>query len=302
MKRLLICGALTVVLALAAACGDSNNGSGPGGSPTPQVLSNEGIAPVAANSELAVGPNRFGLGLIDENNKPILGVPGTSVALKFYFQGALKSQADATFVWAIPDVAGFFVADVEFDQPGTWEAEATLTQNGDETKVRRFNFPVLAQGRAPTIGGTAPPSENLTIDDVSDISQISTDETPDAAFYQMTVAQALDAGKPFVVVFATPKFCQTRFCGPILDNIKSIAADFADLVTFIHIEPYELDANGDLVVGNDGFPKPVQATTDWGLISEPWIFVIDATGTVTARFEGAASPAELRAAIQPLVR
>ncbi|MGB2694626.1 MAG: hypothetical protein WBD55_05495 [Dehalococcoidia bacterium] len=299
---LLLAALLTAFALIASACGDSNNGTtGAGGSPTAIPLSNEGITPIAANSELAVGPNRFGLGLIDEDNKPILDAPGTSVALKFYYQDKLKSQADARFVWAIPDVAGLFVADVEFDQAGTWEAEATLTQSGDETKVRRFNFPVLAQGRAPTIGGKAPPSENLTINDVSDIAQISTDETPNTAFYQMTVAQALEAGKPFVVIFATPKFCQTRFCGPILDNIKAIAPDFADQVTFIHIEPYELDANGDLVVGSDGFPKPVQATSDWGLISEPWIFVVDAAGTVTARFEGAASPAELSAAIQPLV-
>lgn len=300
MRAALLLAVLLTTLALGAtACGDSE-GTG-GETSTPLSLSDEGIVPVSANSELVVGPNRFGLGLLDEDNRPILGGPGTSLSLAFYFRGQLKAETDATFVWAIPDEAGFFVANVEFDRPGTWEAEATLVQNGKERKVRRFNFPVRAEGEAPMIGERAPASENLTADDVPDLSRISTDEEPDPAFYQLTIAEALRTGKPTVVVFATPKFCQTRFCGPILENVKAIVPEFEGQVNFLHIEPYELDANGDLVVGDDGFPKPAAVTTEWHLRSEPWIFVLDSEGVVVARFEGAASPNELRAAIQPLV-
>ena len=41
----------------------------------------------------------------------------------------------------------------------------------------------------------------------------------------------------------------------------------------------------------------VPATDEWGLPSEPWVFVVDPSGVVTSAFEGAASDDELTAAI-----
>jgi hypothetical protein len=114
----------------------------------------------------------------------------------------------------------------------------------------------------------------------------------------MTVTQALAAHKPFVVVFATPAFCQSRLCGPELDNVKAIQPDFAGRVNFIHIEPYDLDQSGSLVTAPDGGPKTAQSTIDWNLLSEPWVFIVGADGKISDRFEGSASPDELRQAIQ----
>jgi hypothetical protein len=42
----------------------------------------------------------------------------------------------------------------------------------------------------------------------------------------------------------------------------------------------------------------VPAVTEWGLPTEPWLYVTDTTGTVTAAFEGAVSDDELRAALE----
>ena len=78
------------------------------------------------------------------------------------------------------------------------------------------------------------------------MTKISTDTNPDPAFYQTSVADALAAHKPFVLVFATPKFCQTKTCGPTLDKVKAVAAKHPD-VTFINVEPYLLeDVDGQL--------------------------------------------------------
>ena len=41
----------------------------------------------------------------------------------------------------------------------------------------------------------------------------------------------------------------------------------------------------------------VPAAVQWGLPDEPWIFVVDASGKVTAKFEGAVGSDELTAAI-----
>jgi len=285
MRRLIILLTLFASFALAAAaCG---------GDDEPETT----FTPIPGNSELIVGANRFAVGLIDKDNQPVLEAPGTSLHLRFFFEEELAFEQDAGFTWAIPDVNGFWVANIDFDQAGTWEAEAVLTRDGDETKVS-FVFPVLAEGNAPAVGDPAPPTKNLTLQLEPNVRKISTDEEPDPAFYQMNVAQALQAGRPFVVVFATPAFCQTQFCGPVVENVREVKAEFAADVNFIHIEPYGLDDEGQLLTAAGGGPVVVQAMDDWHLQTEPWVFVVDADGGIAARFEGAASPEELRAAIE----
>lgn len=286
---------LTALALLLAACG---GGGGEQGKPTPLTVGDREITPIAGNSELVVGPNRFTIAFIDAENSPFLGEADNSVHLRFSGpDGSPKGEQDARFVWAIPDETGVWVADVDFDQPGQWNAEAVLRRGEEETKAS-FSFTVLERGQAPMIGDPAPPTNNLTLGQEPNIKRVSTDENPDLALYQMTVTEALQAGKPFVVVFATPAFCQTRFCGPILDNVKSVRPEFADRVNFINIEPYELDAEGLLVFDQQGNMKVAQPMLDWRLQTEPWVFVVGADGRIAARFEGTASPEELREAIQ----
>ncbi len=41
----------------------------------------------------------------------------------------------------------------------------------------------------------------------------------------------------------------------------------------------------------------VPAVQEWGLTSEPWVFVVDALGNVAGRFEGVVDPEEIEAAL-----
>ena len=111
--------------------------------------------------------------------------------------------------------------------------------------------------------------------------------------------QALADGKPFVLVFATPKFCTSAQCGPTLDRIKPFLARYPG-VTFINVEPFKLklvdgvlqaetDANGQL--------QPAPVTDEWHLFSEPAVYVVDGDGIVRAAFELIFSDAELTAAL-----
>ncbi len=43
---------------------------------------------------------------------------------------------------------------------------------------------------------------------------------------------------------------------------------------------------------------PVAAVFEWELQTEPWVFVVDAAGRVSSRFEGTASTEELVDAIE----
>ena len=45
----------------------------------------------------------------------------------------------------------------------------------------------------------------------------------------------------------------------------------------------------------------MQAVLDWSLQTEPWIFIVDGGGVIANRFEGSASPEELRAAIDAVL-
>jgi hypothetical protein len=65
------------------------------------------------------------------------------------------------------------------------------------------------------------------------------------------------------------------------------------------VEPYQLEWKDDQLqpVMTQGGLTPVQATLDWGLISEPWVFVVDRDGIITASFEGVFADSELKLAL-----
>jgi len=145
-------------------------------------------------------------------------------------------------------------------------------------------------------------SGHRLLDVAGDVAKISTDSEPDTAFYETSVADALAAKKPFVLVFATPKFCQTKTCGPTLDKVKAVAAKHPG-VTFINVEPYLLeDVDGQLQPKLDakGNLQAVPATVDYGLLTEPFVFVVGGDGIVKASFELIFTPAEIDAALQDL--
>ena len=101
-------------------------------------------------------------------------------------------------------------------------------------------------------------------------------------------------------VFATPAFCQTQTCGPTLEKIKEVAADHPD-TTFINVEPYETTfADGQLqpVLDENNLLKPVEASDAYGLVTEPYVFVVDGEGKVADSFELIFTAEEIAAAIE----
>ena len=109
----------------------------------------------------------------------------------------------------------------------------------------------------------------------------------------MAVAGALAGGKPLVIAFATPAFCESRTCGPVMDSVMDpLYEKHKDEAVFIHIEPYklkELREGAGLI--------PVKAAEEWRLQTEPWIFVVDRAGKGSAKFEGIIALDEVEAAL-----
>jgi len=251
------------------------------GAPTP----GQSVFPVVASSEIVVGANRLQIGLIDQNDAPVRS-PKTTLQVGFLGPGDQEPSSETTksFVWTIKPVQGLWVGEASFDKPGEWEARIDVNGGGYDAGVRTI-FEVKKEGTTPEIGEKAPKVDTPTISDVADLLEITTDSDPARRFYEMSIVDALESGRPAVIVFATPKFCTSQVCGPTLSLVKDIAKEFPR-VNFIHIEPYDLDKVPEKL-------EPVAAVTAWGLPSEPWVFVTDSKGQLAAKYEGSVSSTEL---------
>jgi hypothetical protein len=185
----------------------------------------------------------------------------------------------------------YWVVRPELPGPGYWGLGAVVTLADGTTTQGQFTIEALADPSGPAVGEAPPAIENRTIATEPDLARLTSDIEPEAGLYQMTISDALASGKPSVIAFATPGFCTSRLCAPVIDSVKSVYAQHAEEANFIHIEIYE--SFDPLVYG----PEMDQ----WGLTSEPWTFVLDDEGKVASRFGGPVSPRELTAALEPLM-
>jgi hypothetical protein len=199
--------------------------------------------------------------------------------------GTRHVHGDAT------DVQGIYVAQVAFGHSGTWGLEV-LAQSGNAVESARLSVNALAASLTPMVGTPAPRSRNRIASDVSELQQIDSSEPPDPRLHRTRIADAIAQGKPQVIVFATPKYCTSRVCGPVVDVVRTLIPAYGDRVAFIHEEIWE-----------SGSLQKFSATVEeWNLRSEPWIFVVDGKGMVRARFEGLTTRRELEAALRLVLR
>ena len=263
----------------------------------------ESVIPNLITSPIVCGQNRVLFSFVDADLRPI-AAPDRSASLAIYDLGRDAETAIATvqgeFIWAIEDAVGVYVANVSFPSSGQYGAEFVTAAQGGPSDTIRMTFDVQESSAVVKVGDRAPASGTPTLADVDgDISLISTDDDPEPAFYETSVDEALADHEPFVLIFATPKFCQTAQCGPTLDRIKPFVARYPT-VTFINVEPYrlkvvdgvlepDLDANGRL--------QTTPTVDAWHLVHEPIVYVVDREGTVQGAFELIFGDAELTAAL-----
>jgi hypothetical protein len=264
------------------------------------------LIPLLVTNYVACGRARILFLYLDGSNN-VASAPDRTARVDFYNLGrdpnAVAATAEGAFVWTIEGERGMYILDVDLPEAGTWGAEFTTEAPGSAAEIVRLTFEVHDTSPTVAVGAKAPASDTPTLDDVGgDIAQISTDSDPVPAFYSTSVADALAANEPFVLVFATPKFCTSAQCGPTLDQLKPVAAAHPD-VTFINVEPYklkvvdgqlqpDLDANGAL--------QATDITNQWGLLAEPWIFAVDGDGIVRGSYELIVSEAELDKALDAI--
>jgi hypothetical protein len=103
---------------------------------------------------------------------------------------------------------------------------------------------------------------------------------------------AIAQRKPQLIVFATPQFCTSRMCGPVVEIVRQLLPEYNKQVAFAHQEIWQDFA------GKKVFPT----VEEWRLVSEPWIFIVDSDGIIRAKFEGLVTGRELEAALQEVLQ
>ena len=198
---------------------------------------------------------------------------------------------------------GSYTTDLSFDKMGTWRLEITGEEEGAPRKAI-MDVEVTDGFNVVDVGQNAPPSMNRTVADGAPLDEISSAHEPDPELYATSIVDALAQGRPTMVVFSTPAFCTTATCGPQVETVSQVRAKYQDRASFIHVEVYD---NPHEVQGDLSRARTSPIMDEWGLTSVPdwtndsWVFVIDADGIVTARFEAYSTANELEAALEDVL-
>ena len=268
------------------------------------------LQPLITTSELVVGENRFAFGLMKANKL----VENASVQLRMYAidgpEARLVAETNAPYHpigsvrsgervhrhvdgtthvhRADSDVRGLYVSRLAFARPGHWGIEIQARDDQGSPASARLTVTVLDMSQTPTLGSLAPRSRNLIASDVKDLREIDTSSPPDPRLHRVRIADAIAQRKPQLIVFATPQFCTSRMCGPLVDIVRQLLPRYENRVLFTHQEIWHDFAS----------KKLFQTVEEWRLQSEPWIFLVDGQGIIRAKFEGLATVTELEAALQ----
>ncbi|MBI2238485.1 MAG: hypothetical protein HYU54_08185, partial [Actinobacteria bacterium] len=257
-RRLPILPALLVTLGLlAAACSSSEDAgsTAPGGDLQAVVASVDlyvgtpqrflvGL-PFAGGRLLSYGTVRFRFSYTGPAESPVSPEPGPDVTATYVPTPGTPEGAGSGPTPTQPSEArGLYqAASVTFDRAGIWEVEVTADVEGTGPQSASAAFQVAEEPSLPAPGQPALPTDNLTIRSkeapeaaVDSRAAIGERVIPDPELHRWTIARAIAEHRPALVVFATPVYCVSRFCGPVTDLVAKMAKEHAGRAVFIHVE------------------------------------------------------------------
>ena len=307
--RLALAAALALVLAACGSGADGGSASSPettAGAQLPDWVKSAlgdkngpDVAATMGSSDFAVGENRVVFLVVRENGALVqaptatvryAGAGGEPRTAKAVLESLGAKETGGQEKPGQFDVTQVYVAHLETPREGRYWFVA---DPAGESIQAVGTLDVAAHSRTPAVGSKAPASDNPTLADAP-AKEITTADPPDTELLRYSIADSLEAHAPFVAVFATPEFCVSRVCGPTVEVVQKVAHAFAGSgIRFIHVEIY---------TDNDpkkGYNKWVR---EWRLPTEPWVFLVDASGKVRGKFEGAVSVRELEQAVRKDLR
>jgi hypothetical protein len=170
-----------------------------------------------------------------------------------------------------------YVTEVNFTSDGEWRVAALVKGEDGLTATLLPSASVGTFKRVPRPGRQAPRIHTPTAASANgDLSKVTTRIPPDTQ-NRVDYADALGR-EPVILLFATPQFCQSRVCGPVVDVAEQVKERYGEEAAFIHMEIFN---DND---PNKGVRPQVRA---FHLPSEPWLFAIDSDGAIRSAIEGA---------------
>jgi len=305
---LLLFGAVATTSLLLAGCGGGSAkkddfGKSPDQS---QAIPKDQVQPVnviLAGGDWFVGQNNFVFGITDGKDQP---QGGAKAVATFYdirdlnnpkpvgtpieaVQSAPGAGAKVTHTHANGDAhvhggeddnrVGYY-APVSFGHAGNWGVSVAITLKDGTKGTSNIAFQVSAKPKMPAPGQLALKSDNLTKKDVASVKEIDSGDPPND-MHDAKIKDDIVAGRPMVIVFSTPAFCTSRFCGPVTEEVENLQEQYRGKVDFVHVE-----------IWRDFDKKQLNPTAkEWlvqpdGSLSEPIVYVVDKNGTIFNRWEG----------------
>ena len=277
--------------ALLAACGGSSGssaktaGTAPLTEPGSKSAKSNGLQGLRVSSDLyqSPDPQRFAF-VLTKHNKFYAGPPAT---ISFTPKGGHPGAPIAATFRAdgLPENRGIYTVDTVFATPSVYTAAIDVA--GEPTKLF-----VDIQGRPNALiaGEPAIPASTPTLTDNMGVDPICTRD-PVCSLHTQSLDALIAKKRPLAVLFATPARCQTRFCGPVLDQVLALVPQYQDRIDFVHIEIYAGSQSDALI----------PAVEAWGLQSEPWLFGVNNAGVITQRLDGAFATSEVTALLNGLL-
>jgi hypothetical protein len=254
------------------------------------------VAVVPGDQDFAVGEVRFSFLVIRRDAKPVersrarVWVARSRRARPFaqaiatLEQIGVRGRSEA----AAGGVRKIYVVRFQIPRPGRY----WLVAEPVEARIQAFaTLDVARRSVSPAVGRHAPRSQTPTLASTGGrTSALTTRVPPDRGLLRYSVAGSLATHKPFVVTFATPRYCASRTCGPVVDVVDQLRRRYARSgIRFIHVEVY---------TGNNPERGYNRWMKQWHLSTEPWTFVVGRDGRIKAKFEGSVSAGELDAALR----
>jgi hypothetical protein len=300
---------LAAFAVLLVACSSASGGS----EGSAQTTSTEYAAEMASTDLYAKAPQHVQIGIVRSTDQgvqlltsgsvqvklsPYQGGPGTPVTGTGRYIPAPGTGADTgTPTPTDPSTArGVYEVDTRFDAPGVWQADVGFAVDGQPVAVSAV-FQVQDKPAIPAPGERAFATKNLTMQ--SHVDPVAIDSraqdgspVPDPELHQATIAEAMAQHRAALVLFATPVYCRSQFCGPTTEWLERMAKTGPPDADYIHIEIYEnYDKN-----------QPNAAAKQWvirpNVASDPWLFLIAPNGTIKDRWGPLFDPAQVRSELK----
>jgi len=267
--------------AVLAACGGGSDGAGEG-----QDEDGE-LSALRVSSDLyaSTSPQRFAFAIA----RGSAYASGPTAKILFKPPGGTAGPAtDATLhAEGLPKGRGVYVVETALPTAGIWDA--TVEVDGEAAPLP---FQVAALASAPTVGAAALRVPSPTTANPLNVDPLCTLDGGPCAMHAVSLDQVVGSGRPVIVSFSTPARCQTRYCGPTLEQVLEVRRTYESKIAFVHVEIYERPTG----------PTTVSTVKAWNLPTEPWLYAINGAGTIVGRLDGAFDRSEIKSLADRLVQ